>query len=143
MILVTRAKMNRVHNRRIHALINFGVLEHPSELPCFHCGERATSYHHFRGYGKGTELLVIPLCHSCHQKVGWALGEKRFTERMRSANSVRVIKARKRAAEVNREKFLRIHEGHDFYYSGIHTRHPQMVCRTCKKAREEKSKKPL
>jgi len=127
--------MNRLHNRRIHVLINFGVLEHPSELTCFHCGEKASGYHHFRGYSKGTELLVLPLCTSCHTRVGWALGEKRFTEKMRTANSRKIIRARERAVEVKRQLFASEHVGHDFYYSGSHTRHPQMVCRTCKKRR--------
>ena len=38
---------------------------------CIHCGETAAAYHHHRGYKREHFLDVVPVCHECHQNVGY------------------------------------------------------------------------
>jgi hypothetical protein len=49
---------------------------------CFHCGEPARDYDHFKGYAHRYRFHVLPVCRSCHRKLSWFRGELKRTPLM-------------------------------------------------------------
>ena len=54
---------------RVHYYVRLGQLPNVKTQPCFHCGEPAAGYDHFRGYERENELLILPVCKSCHSRL--------------------------------------------------------------------------
>lgn len=46
--------------------VKMGRMPKAIELPCNHCEDQATQYHHHKGYAEEFKLDVIPLCRDCH-----------------------------------------------------------------------------
>jgi hypothetical protein len=46
--------------------VKIGKLAKPKTLQCSYCPEKASLYHHNKGYGKEHRLDVIPVCPICH-----------------------------------------------------------------------------
>lgn len=98
----------RIAHMRIGRLVQWGLLEKPTELTCFICGNHARQYHHFAGYKDESWKLVIPVCLSCHQKLKFALGEVTVAPK---THEQRVAMGR-RSGEIRRKQFLFNHHGH-------------------------------
>jgi hypothetical protein len=50
----------------VYRAILKGILPHVKTLKCFNCGDRASEYHHHKGYDKKSYLDVVPVCRNCH-----------------------------------------------------------------------------
>lgn len=46
--------------------IKYGKIPNPKSLKCINCGNKASEYHHHRGYDKEHWLDVVPVCNTCH-----------------------------------------------------------------------------
>jgi hypothetical protein len=61
----------------VNCLVRAGLLPHPTQLPCEHCGhrggDRRHDYHHHRGYSVAHQADVIVLCRRCHKRAHAAL----------------------------------------------------------------------
>jgi len=53
--------------KAVNHAVQKGKLAPISTRICHYCGNQASHYHHYMGYGEKYRRIVIPICHSCHK----------------------------------------------------------------------------
>lgn len=72
-LVAARSGDKKQARRRINYLVEQGKIPRPNALPCTDCGhvwtdgERRHEYDHHRGYESETQLIVEPVCTTCHR----------------------------------------------------------------------------
>lgn len=61
-----KIKARRAVNQRVRR----GIIPPASDLKCHSCGHQSSQYHHWKGYAFENRLDVVPVCISCHKKLG-------------------------------------------------------------------------
>lgn len=77
-------KYSRLHKNLIRRLVkeqvNSGSLPRVADTPCFHCGNTASGYDHYKGYALRNAFMVLPVCRRCHTLLTWFRGEITYNE---------------------------------------------------------------